>query len=619
MEWYSISYQAYEVVQHQLSIYQAYGVIEMRADSDTYSCNYGYNIPIINMKSNTKMSGRRTQAVAHTSQAGVQIRDCYDEVQIYQIRLPFTTTNCSHKKHVTHKDTCDGQTKKRRKRERSHLKRSKRHKLSLDVPRFDPDLTDLNDMRDVEEECLKKEERRKSIREKLERGQEYLFTKLEERDIHDRAEIYSMSVSPDEDYYVPPDEQNSDTIILTTNGRNRHRSFQLPKKRKRRNYMSDSVFLTYRSECDPYDNSHKLPLGSKLIRPPDKLVELVGQAIDGSPDGLLQVPQIYTVVQNRYPFFRYMDRSALSSWRSSIRHALYQKWFRKIRFGTHAINTKGCYWANNHTYVPVNRKEETSYRRNKPLIDCEQQSRTENQGSEKHHFDDFDLDPDTHDKVRALLTEEKEKEKDLPEDYGNIEDVVCIAKEYGISLAEYGPLLGMDDTSKSSKNDTVPSPVRDPDPILSTCGRDPDPILSTCGVDWQMSTKDRMLTSFGSKQVLTSPAVLPTTSLEWNEQQRAVHSITYPLSSSAASHTCFGLTSPVQFSAKSDILRMDYRWDNPGGLLSDPGMGPASQSSDGYQFSNDPCEPPISFDIEQLPEMYNSDMFMPENYFSELS
>ena len=33
------------------------------------------------------------------------------------------------------------------------------------------------------------------------------------------------------------------------------------------------------------------------MKPPNKLVELVAQAVDGSPDGLLQVQQIYTYLQ----------------------------------------------------------------------------------------------------------------------------------------------------------------------------------------------------------------------------------------------------------------------------------------------------------------------------------
>lgn len=38
-------------------------------------------------------------------------------------------------------------------------------------------------------------------------------------------------------------------------------------------------------------------LGTKLLKPPRKLVELVAEAIDQSPDGLLQVQQIYAVLQ----------------------------------------------------------------------------------------------------------------------------------------------------------------------------------------------------------------------------------------------------------------------------------------------------------------------------------
>ena len=36
---------------------------------------------------------------------------------------------------------------------------------------------------------------------------------------------------------------------------------------------------------------------------------------------------------------------------SSVRHALYQKWFKKIRFGSPWISTKGCYWTTNRQAV----------------------------------------------------------------------------------------------------------------------------------------------------------------------------------------------------------------------------------------------------------------------------
>ena len=37
--------------------------------------------------------------------------------------------------------------------------------------------------------------------------------------------------------------------------------------------------------------------GTKLLKPGYKLVELVAQAISDSPDGMLQVQQVYTVLQ----------------------------------------------------------------------------------------------------------------------------------------------------------------------------------------------------------------------------------------------------------------------------------------------------------------------------------
>ena len=39
-------------------------------------------------------------------------------------------------------------------------------------------------------------------------------------------------------------------------------------------------------------------------------------------------------------------------WQSSIRHALYQKWFRKITVTGEKIGNKGCFWAINHKNTP---------------------------------------------------------------------------------------------------------------------------------------------------------------------------------------------------------------------------------------------------------------------------
>ncbi|CAH1785469.1 unnamed protein product, partial [Owenia fusiformis] len=116
--------------------------------------------------------------------------------------------------------------------------------------------------------------------------------------------------------------------------------------------MDCYVHHTLHQHHDPTDTSTVLPEGTKLIKPPNKLVEIVAQAIDGSPDKLLQVQQVYSVLQNKYPYFRYMDKSAITSWRSSIRHALYQKWFVKVPFTTDLINCKGSYWCLNKMYIP---------------------------------------------------------------------------------------------------------------------------------------------------------------------------------------------------------------------------------------------------------------------------
>ncbi|CAI9730482.1 Forkhead box N2 [Octopus vulgaris] len=201
------------------------------------------------------------------------------------------------------------------------------------------------------------QEIKRNILLKLATDDDYSFTKTEECFIHERAKLYVVNMFPEKHYYYIPDnaEEQPQSIDSDEEILNEGQVFfptSYSGKRKRRSYNNFNCYVTHHKNDDLYDNSHILPKGTRLLKPPNKLVELVAQAIDGSPDGLLQVHQIYTVLQNKYPYFRFMDRMAINSWRSSIRHALYQKWFRKIHFSTESINRKGCYWTINRQFSP---------------------------------------------------------------------------------------------------------------------------------------------------------------------------------------------------------------------------------------------------------------------------
>lgn len=203
------------------------------------------------------------------------------------------------------------------------------------------------------------ESKKRSIQWKLANSDEHLLTKAEEEEINKRAEAYVLNVYPDRNYYSLPETSNQCKQPLRIDENINHDQgvyFPLPfqGKRKRRSYDNFICYVTHCNGEDSYDNSHILPKGTRLLKPPNKLVELVAQAINDSPDGLLQVHQIYALLQNKYPYFRYMEKSAINSWRSSIRHALYQKWFRKIHLKKEAINSKGCYWTINRKFNPKN-------------------------------------------------------------------------------------------------------------------------------------------------------------------------------------------------------------------------------------------------------------------------
>ncbi|XP_046579291.1 uncharacterized protein LOC124286895 [Haliotis rubra] len=286
------------------------------------------------------------------------------------------------------------------------------------------------------------ERRRLNIKTKLFTSSDTCFTRLEEQEINQRADEYALSTLAQSEFYILPENVNNEESQSTSGGKSMLQGAESTKeraKRKRRSYSNIDCFVTQSRKEVAHGDFHFLPPGTKLLKPPKKLVELVAEAIDQSPDGLLQVQQIYTVLQNKFPYFQYIDKLAINSWRSSIRHALYQKWFRKIRFSTEAISTKGCFWAINRSLAP--NEWIVPYNPDHCMI-----SQTPKPKSTTPFLD-------------MLQVPSGEDE--------HLKDVIQIAKEYGISFPECVAEAKGEFQSLQVLN--VPSPVRDPDPILVAC------------------------------------------------------------------------------------------------------------------------------------------------------
>ncbi|KAL1420327.1 hypothetical protein MTO96_024411 [Rhipicephalus appendiculatus] len=100
-----------------------------------------------------------------------------------------------------------------------------------------------------------------------------------------------------------------------------------------------------------------LPVGTVVRRPSVKLVQLVAQAIHESPHRVLRVTHVYAALQNRYPYYKLLDKKGISSWKSSVRHALFQKWFIKLRPTSviyETVRPRSYFWGLNYylSYIP---------------------------------------------------------------------------------------------------------------------------------------------------------------------------------------------------------------------------------------------------------------------------
>ncbi|XP_065281028.1 uncharacterized protein [Dermacentor albipictus] len=127
-----------------------------------------------------------------------------------------------------------------------------------------------------------------------------------------------------------------------------------PPPRRRRRVAIDG---DERVVCKPQTGrwTSLLPVGTLARRPSAKLVQLVAQAIHESPQRVLRVTHVYAALQNRYPYFRLLDKKGISSWKSSVRHALFQKWFVKLRPTSvmyESVRPRSFFWGLNYSNRP---------------------------------------------------------------------------------------------------------------------------------------------------------------------------------------------------------------------------------------------------------------------------
>ncbi|XP_077500147.1 uncharacterized protein LOC144110949 [Amblyomma americanum] len=73
-----------------------------------------------------------------------------------------------------------------------------------------------------------------------------------------------------------------------------------------------------------------LPAGTCLRRPSGFLVQHIANVIHNSPRRMLRTSHIYEALRNKFPFYRFVDKDGQATWKSSVRHALSQRWFIKV-------------------------------------------------------------------------------------------------------------------------------------------------------------------------------------------------------------------------------------------------------------------------------------------------
>ncbi|KAH7935253.1 hypothetical protein HPB52_004952 [Rhipicephalus sanguineus] len=122
-----------------------------------------------------------------------------------------------------------------------------------------------------------------------------------------------------------------------------------PVRRRRRVAAEGDERVVCRPQAGRW--SSLLPVGTVVRRPSVKLVQLVAQAIHESPHRVLRVTHVYAALQNKYPYYKLLDKKGISSWKSSVRHALFQKWFIKLRPTSviyESVRPRSFFWGLNY-------------------------------------------------------------------------------------------------------------------------------------------------------------------------------------------------------------------------------------------------------------------------------
>ncbi|KAF9761597.1 Forkhead box protein J3 [Nosema granulosis] len=131
-------------------------------------------------------------------------------------------------------------------------------------------------------------------------------------------------------------------------------------------------------------------LRENMFRKPNiSYAELIAEAIDSSPEGMLTLKEIYTAISKKYPYFSMKK----NGWQNSIRHNLsLNKAFFKVPRAT-GNPGKGAYWKLNHEHYNVKpnyrtRRSSTRYNRTR-LMSEEFTSISEILGSNQTFLDNI--------------------------------------------------------------------------------------------------------------------------------------------------------------------------------------------------------------------------------------
>ncbi|XP_077507425.1 uncharacterized protein LOC144118316 [Amblyomma americanum] len=182
--------------------------------------------------------------------------------------------------------------------------------------------------------------------------------------LEDLAREYLETIKPDlstvvrlkgRDSSLTSHSRRSRSLGYVDTTKRRRASSEPAKRSGRTRTMSSPAGTCTVAKLPPGPLAELLPAGTIVRRPPGKLVQLVAQAIHESPLQVLRVRHVYEALKKRYPYFMFMDKKDETTWKSSVRHALSQRWFKKVH--THppdrnAAHGKSNFWEINYHNRP---------------------------------------------------------------------------------------------------------------------------------------------------------------------------------------------------------------------------------------------------------------------------